>query len=89
VGCGLALESQTNGGTVAKRSYNFEETETPNGKAVREAAVIQKKEKMAAQAEKLLAAEKRWLRKSKLAGTKIKKIRAAFRRLQKRRDALG
>lgn len=55
-------------------------------------AAALKKEKtskqIAARIDKLTASEKRWLRKLKLATTKVKKVRAAMRRLIKRKESL-
>lgn len=62
------------------------EGEVPQPKAVDNLA---KQQQMATQLEKLVADEKRWMRKLSLATTKLSKIRLAQRRLNKRREALN
>lgn len=71
---------------MSQRKYNFDEGATDKEKEA--AALLKKKEKMAKEATRLLAAEKRWMTKLKRATTAINKTRQAIRRLNKRRDAL-
>lgn len=69
-----------------ERKITFTDVERPDNDAVA-AATAEKKDKLFRQAAKLVADEKRWLRRKRLATTKLKKITAAKRRLRARKNA--
>lgn len=62
---------------------------TADEQAEKALAKLTAQEKIAARQEKLLAAEKRWMRKLRLCTTKLRKNRAAQRRLNKRKESLN
>lgn len=71
---------------MTSRVYNFDE-EKPVDPILVAAVAAAKKAKFDQQAKKLADDEKRWLRKKRLANTKLKKLTRAKRALRKRRSA--
>lgn len=69
---------------MALRKFNFDEHDPAKGNEALRAAIEAKQQKMDRQARKLVVDEKRWLRKKRLANTKLKNITAAKRRLRAR-----
>jgi len=69
----------------APRKFNFEDTEVKSPNVAE--AIEAKKRKFDQQAAKLVADEKRWLRKKRLANTKLKNITRMKRNVRSRRRA--
>lgn len=69
---------------MALRKFNFDEDDPAKANEALRAAVEAKQHKFVRQAAKLVVDEKRWLRKKRLANTKLKKINTAKRRLRAR-----
>lgn len=74
---------------MADRVFNFEESEKFQSRIQKSRAelIASKSKKFDEQAVKLAIDEKRWLRKKRLANTKLRNISAAKRRLRNRRKA--
>lgn len=69
---------------MALRKFNFDEDDPAKGNKALRVAIEAKQQKMDRQVKKLVADERRWLRKKRLANTKLKNITAAKRRLRAR-----
>lgn len=69
------------------RKFSFDDEDPAAKNKAMVEAVEAKKQKFEQQAAKLVADEKRWLRKKRLANTKLKKITKSKRALRKRREA--
>lgn len=67
-----------------KRAISFSRDEAESA-----VATVEKKLKLSAKTAKLVEDEKRWLRKLRLATTKISKIRSALKRAMKQMEALS
>ena len=73
---------------AAPRKFDFDEGGDPDAVSAKLfEAIKEKRRKMSQQAVKLVADEKRWLRKKRLANTKLKNIARSKRNLRKRRAA--
>ena len=73
---------------MALRQFNFDEDDPAKANKALMAALKAKEEKLERQRLKLIADEKRWLRKKRLATTKLKNITDAKRRLRARMRSL-
>ena len=71
---------------MSTRKYNFDEGEEP--RVDPEIKLAEKARALQKAGAKLIEDEKRWLRRKRLANTKLKKITAAKRRLRKRINQL-